>query len=1186
MFNKITCLAGLALLCLPLSLFAQLSDLHHISRSTGTKYSLTQSDFNGDGFSDLLVGAELGVYWIPNAGDGTGFKAPRFIGADFSRAAAGDLDQDGDPDVVCAYSTSAIQGLAWFRNDGQGGFTLVKTWGASAQAYRSVEVADMDGDGAPDVVAMNYWNPNRIAWFKNLDGAGTLSDAILIKNSYSNEWMKPLDVDSDGDMDMVYNSSQRPKWIENTNGLGTAWGPENELNSSSYAYASSGEMADIDGDGKKDLVLTLFGPGLVWFKRTASGLGPQKSLLQGVDARLFHAIVDSDGDGDVDVVASDAGKMIHFRNNGSGVFQYAYFDSQEAVTGMTMLDVDLDGDQDLAAINRDPEKVIWYANTSGNFGSPRFVSADYKEIGGLALADLDLDGDLDVVAANDNPGTQWTDIKQLVWYENQGGFIVRQHAVSFDTIDFSRVQVADFDGDNDPDILSASANPFNVSWFENDGTGRFDSVHPLISSQGASGLPTPEIVATDVDADGDPDIGFSIFGGAAITYKVHWFQNLDGAGTFSPIKQLPHASYALQTAFLDVNGDQAPDMICRHNSTPNDFLWVGYADSAGFFTKQVDNFRKIQRTEDMIAGDLDGDGKDDLVVTGVTGLFALWSKTYFAVDTLVLTPDASYGGSKLAISDYDLDGDNDLLVGRYVNTLAEILWYENTDGLGTLNPPLVILDSLLLLYISFNMACGDLDGDLDPDIVLSGGNPTQIFWNESPLAGSRTISGRCFWDQNASGLPESNETGLQQLPIKVSPLPRSVYTTSDGQFRFYVPPGDFEVTFEPNDCQKLTTPATLQANTIDASVDSLFFGVQYNPDSSGLRGWLLSSPTRCDRRVEFRLILESTGCVAESGSVTLRVNDLADFYAGFPSPQTVTADSLVWNFQDIPPGNRHEITVLFQIAGADHIGDSVRIQVLPRTTTGGVNTERTRFDYVSAITCAYDPNDKQVWPARGADNRVNDGEELLYTIRFQNTGTDTAFRVVVQDRLSPDLDWATLRPLGASHPFTSSLSENGLLEFRFDNILLPDSAANQAGSQGFVSFLVRLRAGLPLNTVIGNTADIYFDLNPPIITNTVRVRRYDGMSSVDVHAEAGRSVRFYPNPFSERLHFQWNDSRDAAPVRLELWDMTQRLIHAVRLPGGPAGTLDIPGLEHGFYLYRVVREGDQAVLGSGKLIRL
>jgi hypothetical protein len=137
-----------------------------------------------------------------------------------------------------------------------------------------------------------------------------------------------------------------------------------------------------------------------------------------------------------------------------------------------------------------------------------------------------------------------------------------------------------------------------------------------------------------------------------------------------------------------------------------------------------------------------------------------------------------------------------------------------------------------------------------------------------------------------------------------------------------------------------------------------------------------------------------------------------------------------------------------------------------------------------------------------------------------------------------------------------------------------------------VSFLVHLRAGLSLNTVIGNTADIYFDLNPPITTNTVRVRRYNGTSAVDALSEAGQSILFYPNPFSESLYFQWNDARDASPVRLEIWDMTQRLIRAVRLPDGETGALDMPGLESGLYFYRSVREGDRAVLGSGKLVRL
>jgi uncharacterized repeat protein (TIGR01451 family) len=656
---------------------------------------------------------------------------------------------------------------------------------------------------------------------------------------------------------------------------------------------------------------------------------------------------------------------------------------------------------------------------------------------------------------------------------------------------------------------------------------------------------------------------------------------------FGPANLAGSGDYAKNYTFQDLNGDQLPDLLINaQNGFGPDFLWVQYADSAGHFPAFVaTNLGPLGEDAALESGDIDGDGKNDLAAMGDNGVWFFGSKSGFIKKVIEGSLQSSFFA--LAIIDVDLDGDNDLVAKRRVDIVQQVEWFENTDGQGNFNPPALIYANDTSFSHNAAINYGDLDGDADADLIFAiGESPSEIVWLENAVTGSRTISGRCFWDVNASGQPDANEAGLQQLPIKISPLPRSVYTNADGQFRFYVPPGIFDVTFEPQMCQKLTTPATLQANTTDASVDSLFFGIQYDPDSSGLRGWLLSSPTRCNSKAIFQLVLENTGCAAESGTVTLRTNDLADFYIGLPAPKIVTADSLVWDFQDIPPGNRYTIGITFVIAGADHLGEMVQMQVLPRTTTGGVTIARETFDYAAAITCAYDPNDKQVWPARGADNRVNDGEELLYTIRFQNTGTDTAFRVVIQDRLSPELDWATLRPLAASHPFTSSMSENGLLEFCFENILLPDSAANQAASQGFVSFLVHLRVGLPLNTVIGNTADIYFDLNPPIITNTVNVRRYDGTSSVDTPVEIGPFIGFYPNPFSEHLYFQWNDSRDAAPARLELWDMTQRFIRAVRLPDGATGALEIPGLESGFYLYRVVRVGDGAVLGSGKLVRL
>jgi len=111
---------------------------------------------------------------------------------------------------------------------------------------------------------------------------------------------------------------------------------------------------------------------------------------------------------------------------------------------------------------------------------------------------------------------------------------------------------------------------------------------------------------------------------------------------------------------------------------------------------------------------------------------------------------------------------------------------------------------------------------------------------------------------------------------------------------------------------------------------------------------------------------------------------------------------------------------------------------------------------------------------------------LSYTVRFQNTGTDTAFTVLIRDTLSEELDVRSLLPGPASHSYTAKIVDGNVLELLFENIMLPDSFVNEPASNGFVIFDIDLLPNRVEGTLIENRAAIFFDFNPPIITNEVK----------------------------------------------------------------------------------------------------
>ena len=119
------------------------------------------------------------------------------------------------------------------------------------------------------------------------------------------------------------------------------------------------------------------------------------------------------------------------------------------------------------------------------------------------------------------------------------------------------------------------------------------------------------------------------------------------------------------------------------------------------------------------------------------------------------------------------------------------------------------------------------------------------------------------------------------------------------------------------------------------------------------------------------------------------------------------------------------------------------------------------------IRSSYDPNDKIGYPiGTGTNGVIGQNTDIEYVIRFQNTGTDTAFIVILRDTLPPQLDIASLEMNTASHPYTWNLEGKGILSFTFDNIRLLDSFRNEPKSHGFVKFRIKQKKDLPIGTKI------------------------------------------------------------------------------------------------------------------------
>ncbi len=231
------------------------------------------------------------------------------------------------------------------------------------------------------------------------------------------------------------------------------------------------------------------------------------------------------------------------------------------------------------------------------------------------------------------------------------------------------------------------------------------------------------------------------------------------------------------------------------------------------------------------------------------------------------------------------------------------------------------------------------------------------------------------------------------------------------------------------------------------------------------------------------------------------------------------------------------------------------------------------------------PQLKRGYPKGYGDSlKIVTDTDLKYHIKFQNTGIDTAIRVVIRDTISPYLDPQTVRPGASSHDYEFEVYGNGILKFTFNNIDLADSSTNFAASNGFVKYRISQRLDNPIGTAIKNDAAIYFDYDAPPSTNEVCHLVAGDLWTDFITVSTGKvflpdvNVKVYPNPFTDFAVFEM-EGFQTNQLHFNVFDLSGKLIRSERFDA-PKFEFYRKNLSSGMYVYKIETKGQLVATGK------
>jgi hypothetical protein len=283
-----------------------------------------------------------------------------------------------------------------------------------------------------------------------------------------------------------------------------------------------------------------------------------------------------------------------------------------------------------------------------------------------------------------------------------------------------------------------------------------------------------------------------------------------------------------------------------------------------------------------------------------------------------------------------------------------------------------------------------------------------------------------------------------------------------------------------------------------------------------------------------------------------------------PNPTGFTYD-----FINLAPDESRQInvTLLVPTIPVVNLGDIIT-NCVNGTIVNDADLNNNEACITQVVVGSYDPNDKM--ENHGPTINIDEfgaNDYLYYTIRFENTGTAAADFVRIKDSLHSSLNPSTFEMIDASHTYSATRLGNQI-EWFFDDINLPPTSQNQNLSRGFVHFKIKPNPGFEVGDIIPNTAEIYFDYNPAIITNTFETEFVTVLSVTDYDSF---QVAVYPNPTNEFVHVELDKSTEVLQS-IVVYDLLGKQVLSITNLSATSENLDISKFKSGTYLLEITTQ--------------